>query len=214
MARQLIRPCWGKTIVYAYRMTHIDNIPYILEKGFVLPTSPDASPTYVSIGDVSVIAKRREENVLGITLSNFIPSYFGPRSPMLYVIQCGGNGVERRKPEEIVYCVVKIEDLIGINVNGLFTDGHALDVLSTFYPCSELANVNSYVRMEDVYEMYWKNDEGDLDLKRRKEAELLIEDCLPPELIAGLIVYNEATKSKLENMGVKRRIIVVPTFYF
>lgn len=214
MARQLIQPCWGNTIAYAYRMTHIDNVPYILDKGFVLPTSPEASPNYVNIGDLSVIAKRKEKNEQGYRLSNYIPFYFGPRSPMLYVIQCGGNGVRRRRPEEIVYCVIKIDALITSNIQGVFTDGHALDVLSKFYPSSELVNLNKHVRVEDVYEMYWKDDESDLDLKRRKEAELLIEDHLSPDLIAGLVVYNEDAKNRLNNLGVKKKIIVVQTFYF
>ena len=168
----------------------------------------------MKIGYMSVIAKRKEKIIQEYNLSHYIPLYFGPRSPMLYVIQCGGNGVTRRNPEDIVYCIVKIDDLIANKVEGVFTDGHALDVLSTFYPFSKLGKAKDYLKVEDVYEMYWKDNESDLDLKRRKEAELLIKDHLPPELIAGLIVYNEVAKNRLTTIGIKQRIIIVPTFYF
>lgn len=214
MARQIIEPHFGDRIVYAYRMTHIDNIPYILNKGFVLPYSDEASSNYVNIGDKNVIAKRKERNVQGYILSEFIPFYFGPRSPMLYVLQCGGNGVKIQSPENIVYCVVKISDLINQNVDCMFTDGHALDVLSTYFPAIELPNINKYISIDDVYEKFWRDEESDIDLKRRKEAELLVRGSLPPTLIAGLIVFNEETKRRLLGQGVTKKIMVYPTFYF
>ena len=45
-------------IRYVFRITHIDNIPYINEVGFVLQDSVYASPNYKSIGDSEVIEKR------------------------------------------------------------------------------------------------------------------------------------------------------------
>ena len=51
MARELVKPHWNK-LVYAHRLTHIDNIPDILNVGFVHPSSEKANPNYVSIGDI------------------------------------------------------------------------------------------------------------------------------------------------------------------
>jgi hypothetical protein len=200
-------------IKYGFRITHIDNIPYIDRVGFVLPDSPYASTTYRSIGDQSVIAKRRTI-IDGIDLTQYIPFYFGPRSVMLYVIQHGYNGVEKHKPEDIVYCVIKIADLIAGNVECLFTDGHALSAFTRFYDSQALPAVNRYVSCQDVYECYWKS-EKDTDLKRRKEAELLIKTSLHRDYICGYVVYNEEAKQRLLDWGIDAaRIIVSKSYYF
>ena len=39
---------------YVFRLTHIDNIKYIMSKGLVRASSPLRDENYVSIGDVQV----------------------------------------------------------------------------------------------------------------------------------------------------------------
>lgn len=199
---------------YAFRLTHIDNIKYIMSKGLVRASSPLRDENYVSIGDVQVIQVRKDRKYQGYQLSDFMPFYFGPRSPMLYVIQHGYNGVRKVKPEDIVYCVVRIEDIIKNDIDCIFTDGHALSSLTNYYYKSCLANLNNIVNYDDVYSTYW-NIEDDPDLKRRKEAELLVNDDLPAQYIRGLVVYNEKAKEHLISLGVAaEQIVVMPSYYF
>lgn len=196
---------------YVFRLTHIDNIKYIMSKGLVRASSPLRDENYVSIGDVQV---RKDRKYQGYQLSDFMPFYFGPRSPMLYVIQHGFNGVPKVKPEDIVYCVIRIEDIIKNDIDCIFTDGHALSSLTNYYYKSSLANLNNIVNYDDVYSTYW-NIEDDPDLKRRKEAELLINEDLPAQYIRGIVVYNETAKEHLISIGVDANLIVVmPGYYF
>lgn len=61
---------------------------------------------------------------------------------------------------------------------------------------------------------YWK-DENDLDLKRRKEAEFLVDGDISTEAVLGFAVYNETAKNKLIGFGVEAKRIVINTgFYF
>lgn len=77
-----------KKLKYAFRITHIDNIRNILQYGLVHEFSPNKDSNFVSIGDASIISKRKSPVVdKNIVLSDYIPFYLGPRSPMLYVIQ-------------------------------------------------------------------------------------------------------------------------------
>lgn len=199
---------------YVFRLTHIDNIKYIMSKGLVRASSPLRDENYVSIGDVQVIQVRKDRKFQGCQLSDFMPFYFGPRSPMLYVIQHGYNGVRKVKPEDIVYCVVRIEDIIKNDIDCIFTDGHALSSLTNYYYKSSLANLNNIVNYDDVYSTFW-NIEDDPDLKRRKEAELLINEDLPAQYIRGIVVYNDKAKEYLINLGVAAELIVVmPGYYF
>ena len=151
----------GKKLQYAFRLVHIDNIPHILEYGLVRSGSPNVNPNYVPIGDQLVIEKRRNrllESSSWKKIGDFIPFYFGPRSPMLYVIQHGYNN--------------------------------------------------------EVFAYRWDDDEN-LDLKRRKEAELLLKNDLPLQYIKGFVVYNLETKQLLLSMGVdETKVVVKPNYYF
>ena len=128
----------GKALKYVFRITHIDNIPHIAQYGIVKNDSPHRDNHYVCIGDRQIIRLRGEMPVKGYLISDYIPFYFGPRSPMLYVIQHGYNGVQRIEPEKIVYCVVKIDELVKNDIDCIFTDGHALSMLTSFYEKDQL----------------------------------------------------------------------------
>jgi len=196
-------------------MVHIDNIPHVLSYGFVKKNSPNASAEYIPIGDQAVINVRKSK-ILNAdnSIGSYIPFYFGPRTPMLYVIQHGHNGVSQYEPTDIVYCVILIEDLINNNIDCIFTDGHALNTLTKTYDKNSLSRVNDIISHSDVYAMFW-NSHNDLDLKRRKEAELLIKQELPPCFIKGYVVFNQNSKDKLIGFGIdQNKIVIKKNYYF
>lgn len=202
-----------KVLKYAFRITHIDNIPHILKNGLVKAGSPLHDENYVPIGDPQIIGLRGDIEVKGYRIGDYIPFYLGPRSPMLYVIQHGYNGVQRVEPEKIVYCVIRLDDLINNNIDCIFTDGHAVSFLTSFYSRDKLSSINEIVKFDDVYSSQW-NSEEDLDLKRRKEAELLIKNDLPVQFLRGFVVYNNKAKDFLIEKGVADNMIAVMPSYF
>lgn len=204
----------NKTLKYAFRITHIDNIPYIDRYGLVRANSPLRDPNYVSLGDPQVIVKREQRQIKGYRLCDFIPFYLGPRSPMLYVIQHGFNGVKRVNADQIVYCVIRLDDIISHNIRCVFTDGHALSILTTYYEQNALRRIDEIVHFDDVFSTQW-NSEDDLDLKRRKEAELLVGVDLTPQFTRGYVVYSDSAKKILIDNGVDAaKIAVSPAYYF
>ena len=77
-----------KHIRYAFRILHKDNMPHVMKYGLVHNDSPFARDSFVPIGDMSVMDARSTKQLPdGSFLSEYIPFYFGPRSPMLYNIQ-------------------------------------------------------------------------------------------------------------------------------
>jgi hypothetical protein len=203
-----------KRLKYAFRITHIDNVPHILRCGIVRANSPLRDEHFISIGDKQIIRLRENVDVKGHRIGDYIPFYLGPRSPMLYVIQHGYNEVQRVEPEDIVYCVIRLDDLIENNIDCVFTDGHALSFLTSFYSKEALNQINNIISFDDVYSSQWNSDE-DLDLKRRKEAELLVKNDLPVQYLRGFVVYNNKAKELLIEKGVAENMIVVmPNYYF
>jgi hypothetical protein len=119
---------------YLYRMTHIENIPHILQYGITHKNSKNANAEFVPIGDSTLINTRDNfflEN--GKILGDYIPFYFSYRTPMLYVIQKGYNGVMPTTSENIVYCVSKVQKIIDLKLDFVFTNGHASNNLSLQY---------------------------------------------------------------------------------
>jgi len=200
-------------------MTHIENIPHILEHGITHHRSLNSNKSYVPIGYTNLISKR-EGFILsnGKALGNYIPFYFGARMPMLYVIMLGSNSrqydMQSVSSEEIVYCITSIEQIQAHNLDFVFTNGHAVSALTDFFDKEDINNIYNLLDWSAINATYW-NDENDLDLKRRKEAEFLIEGDIPPSCISGFGVYNDYAKGRLMKYGVpENKIAIRPTYYF
>lgn len=198
-----------------FRMTHVENIPHILSHGITHRNSPNANSNYKPIGDNSLISTRDEFIVPdGRKLGDFIPFYFGPRTPMLYVMQMGFNGVSKVDPNDIIYCVSNVRLVVETGNEILFTNGHAIDSLTDYFCRNDLMSIDELVKSEDVNSKFWKSTE-DTDLKRRKEAEFLVLGDLPKDVISGYIVYSEKTKNVLLENGIhERQVFVSEKYYF
>lgn len=204
-----------------YRMTHIDNIPHILQYGVVHSSSPDQNPGYVSIGDKTLIDFRRSKRVKinpeqSIVLGDFIPFYFGVRMPMLYVMQRGGNFVEKAyNPEEIVYVAISLKKIVDNGYEFYFTDGHATDFLTSFYSEKNLDSLPELLDWSAIKAHNWSGDGIETDLKRRKQAEFLVRQDVAADCIYGYACYNETAKARLLLMGISEDMIrIFPKAYY
>ncbi len=213
---------------YLYRMVHMNNIPHVLQHGITHRESPNANSVYEPIGDSSLISHRNSREVMVtngktigfgwptmITLGDFIPFYFGFRTPMLYVIQKGVNFVPKPTPPvDVVYCVTAVGKIMESGVTYYFSDGHAVNSLSTFYDSTMVNEMDKLVDFDAAKAKQWI-DEKDLDLKRRKEAEFLIQQDLPPDYLLGFVCYNSISEQKLLSFGIPgNKISVRPNYYF
>ena len=67
-----------------FRITHRDNVPWILEHGLVCANGQPQDPSFVPIGNRDLIGKRTHRQVPlapGGTLADYVPFYFTPFSP-------------------------------------------------------------------------------------------------------------------------------------
>lgn len=200
--------------IYLYRMTHIENISHILEYGITHVSSLHANLNYTPIGDASLINTRNEfllDN--GKKLGDYIPFYFCILTPMLYVIQRGYN-VKKVDSENIIYCVSSVQKIIDTNIDFVFTDGHAIETISSQYTSQNINDIENLIDLKIAKDPNFK-DLNDLDKKRRKQAEFLVSSDIPVQAILGFVVFNETAKNKLLNLGIEeRRIKVLKHYYF
>ncbi|MBI4470499.1 MAG: DUF4433 domain-containing protein [Acidobacteria bacterium] len=89
---------------FIFRITHIDNVPWLPENGVHCRSSANFDPNYKVIGNPDLIAKRLHRVVPippGGTLGDYVPFYFTPSSPMLYNIKTGYQGITQMPISEV-----------------------------------------------------------------------------------------------------------------
>ena len=147
-----------------FRVTHIDNVAWILDHGLHCRASGLQDPNFVSIGNPDLIHERRRQRVPiapGDTLDHYIPFYFTPCSMMLYNLRTGWNNMTRRTPAE----------LQARGVPFVFTDRHAFMRLAKI-----LASLND---LEHLAWTHWqqrdfRRDPNDPEKTERYQAETLV----------------------------------------
>lgn len=205
--------------IYLYRITHKNNLDFILNSSkLTCPSHADSDPNYIGIGDSTLIESRNFKKIYIEPNGNFtdyVAFYFGTRSPMLYNIQNGYKGVEKRNPEEIVYLVTTFENIIKNNCQYVFTDGHGYHSMSQFFNDK---NSLKEVDWETVNLARWNDTEDDPDRKRRKQAEFLVFNELPLTALVTIVVYNKKSEMEILTKFAKHnfdcKVIIKPDWYY
>jgi len=173
-----------------FRITHRNNVPWILDHGLHCHNSHIQDPNFVSIGMKELIKRRQSRKVEiepGGTLSDYIPFYFTPYSIMMYNIKTGYNDVIKRPNDEIIILVSSIPLLINKGIQFVFTDAHAYTFEANYF--------NSVTDLDKIdWELLNKRDfSGDPDDSAklgRYQAETLVYQHLPVEGLLGIACYN------------------------
>jgi ssDNA thymidine ADP-ribosyltransferase, DarT len=201
-----------------FRIVHRDNVPWILDNGLHCKNSKVRDPNFVEIGNKELISKRAKHPIVcqpGGTLSDYIPFYFTPFSPMLYNIKTGWGGIRQRNNDEIVIMVSSLRRLQAKKVSFLFTDRHAYLVAAQFY--SKLGDLDQ-IDWDMLQRRDFRIDPEDPSKKERYQAEALIHKHLPVEALAGIVCYDEDVRKSMDSALAKRnqtmKVAKMPSWYF
>lgn len=201
-----------------FRITHRDNVPWILRYGLHCNTSSVRDPGFVTIGSEEIIgkrAKREAPDPPGGTLADYVPFYFTPLSPMLYNIKTGHGGVSQRSMDEIVILVSSLHQLVEDQLQFSFTDRHAIYATAEFYST-----------LDDLHRLPWKGlqahdfekDPEDPGKSERYQAEALVYQHVPIDSVMGLVCYNEDVESMVveavKRRGLQLKVDVYPGWFF
>lgn len=186
--------------LFIYRMTHIDNVPFIVRNGFWAKLSDVHDQNFVPIGNPDIIDKRTNKAVVvnppGGVLGEYVPFYFSGHSPMLYNITTG-YGVKKVPQKHIVFFVCDAFEIVDAGIPYCFTDGNATKTISKFY------NTLWGLRELDwncINATIWKNTGDDFDRVRKKMSEFLVKGHIPPTMIRGIVVKNSEAQHKVTAM--------------
>jgi len=189
-----------------FRITHRNNLPWILDNGLHCRNAAVADSGFVSIGNVELIDKRQHRPVPippGGTLGDYVPFYFTPFSPMMLNIKTGWGGIQKRRNEEVVILVTSLPRLKELSIPFVFSDRHAYLQLAEFF--SDLTKLNR-VDWDLLQKKDFRKDPNNRDKFEFYQAEALVHRHLPVSGIAGLVCYTEAVQAEIQQTLATRHV--------
>lgn len=181
-----------------WRILHRDNFSWVLENGLHCGNSAAKSATWVNIGNEELIGRRHHRPVPiepGGTLSDYVPFYFTPFSPMMYNIYTGRGGVPRRENEEIIILVSTMHTIKENGHRFAFTDRHAYPVTSRYF--NDLNSLGE-IDWPLLQARNFKRNPDDPAQIERYQAEALVYQHLPITSLIGVICYTSDQKRDME----------------
>ena len=203
---------------YIFRITHIDNVPWILRNGIHCRNSDTLDPNFREIGNPDLIDKRQHRIVPiapGGTLSDYVPFYFTPHSPMLLNVKTGYNGMRQTSMREIVILVSSLHRVVQQNLPFVFTNQHAYPVATRYFNRLEYLDAIDWNILRD---RDFKRDPNDPGKMERYMAEARIHGHIPISTLLGVACYSSQPESRLLEMQsdakVSLKTVAKPTWYF
>ena len=186
-----------------YHITHFENLPTVARHGGLFSDLQCQAMGMCgrTIGYDHIKQRRMEHQVPkppGGSLGDYVPFYFAPRSPMLFTIH-HRNTIFQGGQEPVVHLVSSVE-AVSARIPPLawmFTDGHAVIDLSEYYvDISDLDKVD----WDIMTAKYWRDTLEDGDRVRRRQAEFLVYQFFPWELISEIAVIDSKIEAHVKQM--------------
>ena len=133
-------------------------------------------------------------------MHDYVPFYFAPRSPMMYVISKGGVEGYDSNTTPLIYLVSSVERVRETGSKFAFSDGHPVVALSSFY--SDPADLGRW-DWSVINGRYWHDTKEYPDRRRRRQAEFLVHDAFPWDAVDYLAVKKAGLKARLDEYLVK-----------
>lgn len=203
---------------WIFRITHIDNLPWVLENGLRCRSASASDPNLREIGNQDLITKRKNRSIscgLGGDLADYIPFYFTPWSPMHYNIVTGYLGMPSTPATELVFLVASLRTLAKRSFPFLISDRHAyLEQAKFFGDLGGLASLD-WPRLQT---RDFRKQHEDPEPFERYQAEALIHRHLPLDALSGVVVRDARARARvageLRKRGLSLKLEVERSWYF
>jgi hypothetical protein len=211
-----------------HHITHIEHLPRIIAEGALVC---DAGAARRNLSSKSIaygaIKERRavtpvqnlkgEPIAAGGMLCDYVPFYFCNRSPMLGAIYKRNIDDASVMQRDVIYLVSSTEAVAKTDLTWCFTDGHAIEGFTEFYDdYNDLPKVDW--KAVDTWRWGGRWLDKDPDVKRRKQAEFLVHDRFPWELVERIAVMDEPMMRQvvalLERARRRPRVTIEPKWYY
>ena len=184
-----------------FRITHRDNLPWLLANGLPCASAPLRAPGFAPIGKPGLIEDRAQRRVRlppGGTLADYVPFHLTPMSPMLLNIKTGWSGVIQRPPDEIAVLVSSIGAMQAHGVTLLFTDRHAC--MATARWSADPADLATMIDWEILRRHDFTRSDDYPDKKDRYQAEALAHGHVPVGALLGIGCHSAREQARIQEI--------------
>lgn len=211
---------------YIYHITNVDNLSSIIEEGCLrsdrrLVNTPAKKPVVIGLDHIK--KRRLEERPVhchaGTKVGDYVPFYFCPRSPMLYVIHMKNTELTYRSGQERIVHLVSTTDT-AIQTAGnrpwAFSDGNAGARYTGF--SSDISKLPTFVNWQAVKAEQWSGQGIDPVVKNKKQAEFLVHEQFSWTSIGVIGVIQQSVADEvqqvLENADHIPQVKIRPKWYY
>ncbi len=196
-----------------YHITDVANLNGILDAGG-LNCDRSMLSSHPEVIGYEHIKKRRMEEIQvdccpGRFVGDFVPFYYCPRSPMLYVLNKGNTGKSIGSQQTVIHLVSTVAQVMVAVENWAISDGNAGALHTSFYKDLDvLKSLNwASIRATD-----WRGK------THQKSAEFLALDHVPWKAFHQIGCMNAATQQRVvEILDASQHcpsVTVEPTWYY
>ena len=183
----------------AWHFTHRDNLPSIVSRGALAPSSAVTAVT--DVADAGIKDRRRTTRVgtpdgyPESVVADHVPWYWAALSPMLFRVKKTAdewNG----KPEDLIFFGLNLGDAIDAGLVWCCSDRNASMRVAEF--SRNEADLGDFVDFDLLTQKMWNNISEDPDRASRRAAELLVLGEVPLDMIHVTFVASEEIASEVQ----------------
>lgn len=196
-----------------FHITHIDNLPSILEAGGLLSDATRRSGKFAAtnIGHLHIKGRRMRRSVPvapGGVLGDYVPFNFCSRSVMLCAVW-RRHGDYQGGEDDVVHLVSSVGAASSAGLRWAFTDRHAELAYAQFF-----ANPDDLdrVRWDVMRFTWWQN------VKEERQAEFLVHEFFPWTAIDHIVVKSQDRADRVQAILTDNdqvaTVVVNPNWYY
>ena len=195
-----------KSDIRLHYITHIDNLPSILDKGILSHAKIEEQKVpFTRIYDSEIINIRKDKSTPnGKSLWDYANLYFQPRNPMMYRV------IHEQDKENLA--IVGVYNTVLKEQDVLIADGNASSYPTQFYTQEQGMTVLEK-QWQIIQSNGWNQGDGS---KRKIMAECLVPDEVKPEHISSIFVSNDIARDRVKKAINNSSIAIVmePDVFF
>ena len=185
--------------VRVYHFTHLRNLAGIIEGGLRSDAACRREGlTEVEIGSAGIRERRLELPVgdvgPGGSVGDYVPWYFGPRSPMMFTLS--RNNYEYQEGfDEVVYLVSSVPTIVTLGGEWIASDRNAALSLAEFTDDED--SLRDHISWDVIAAKYWTDFADGADLRA---AEFLVYESVSWEAVEAIVTKTEETRGQVQAM--------------
>ncbi|WP_374757142.1 type II toxin-antitoxin system toxin DNA ADP-ribosyl transferase DarT [Micromonospora chalcea] len=185
--------------INVYHFTHLRNLPGIFQDGLRSDASCRREGlTQVQVGSAGIRERRLQLPIGNVgpggCVGDYVPWYFGPRSPMMFTLS--RNNYEFQEGfDEVVYLVSSVPRIIALGGQWVASDRNAALNLAEF--TDDEHELSHHISWEVIEARYWPDFADGADLRA---AEFLVHEWVPWEAVEVVATKTSATRVAVEKL--------------